>query len=295
MAYAQIHVQALSHHKVVALSSDAFRLWVAGLVYCQQHLTDGALPAAVLPALSLGLKRAAQLADELVRAQLWDASDRGWTVHDYLHWNDSREDITRRREKWRAKKRGTKPPPASPGEAQGGTPGIPARETRRDAVQDQDPFSTILPTAERGEGGSRPAADAASAAGAAPPASPKAHGSSNGKCPPAEALVALWNAHRGDALSQCRELSASRRRHASARLHDHPELDYWRSVVERVAASPFCRGQNDRGWRATFDWLLQPDSSARVLEGKYDYHPPVAPLSERERRREEVLRGSVSS
>jgi hypothetical protein len=36
-------------------------------------------------------------------------------------------------------------------------------------------------------------------------------------------------------------------------------------------ASPFCRGETgDRGWRASFDFLLKPDTATKVLEGKYD-------------------------
>lgn len=38
----------------------------------------------------------------------------------------------------------------------------------------------------------------------------------------------------------------------------------------RISTSDFCRGKNERGWVATFDWLLQPDTAIKVLEGKYD-------------------------
>jgi hypothetical protein len=39
---------ALDHPKIVALSSDAFRLWVEGGSYCTRHLTDGRIPAAAV-------------------------------------------------------------------------------------------------------------------------------------------------------------------------------------------------------------------------------------------------------
>lgn len=82
-------------------------------------------------------------------------------------------------------------------------------------------------------------------------------------------LAALWNRF-SPPLPKCRELSATRRKAAQARLRAHPEHEYWLSVVARIADSAFCKGENDRAWKATFDWLLRPDTSTRVLEGKYD-------------------------
>ena len=66
------------------------------------------------------------------------------------------------------------------------------------------------------------------------------------------------------------ELTDSRHKHATVRLREKPQLEHWRGVVQRINASDFCRGQNERGWVATFDWLLQPDTAVKVLEGKYD-------------------------
>jgi hypothetical protein len=50
-------------------------------------------------------------------------------------------------------------------------------------------------------------------------------------------------------------------------------LDVWREVVRAIASSSFCVGQNGRGWRATFDWLVLPDTRVKVLEGKYSGTP----------------------
>lgn len=40
------------------------------------------------------------------------------------------------------------------------------------------------------------------------------------------------------------------------------------SAIER---SPFCCGENDRGWRANFDFLLQPSSFTKLIEGTYGH------------------------
>lgn len=82
-------------------------------------------------------------------------------------------------------------------------------------------------------------------------------------------LLAIWNDHRGD-LPAAKGMSQTRKARASARLSEEPSLDVWADAVRRIAASPFCRGENDRGWRASFDWLLQPDVLLKTLEGKYD-------------------------
>ena len=42
-----------------------------------------------------------------------------------------------------------------------------------------------------------------------------------------------------------------------------------REVFTRINGLPFCRGENDRGWRANFDWALKPANIAKVLEGVY--------------------------
>ena len=44
----------------------------------------------------------------------------------------------------------------------------------------------------------------------------------------------------------------------------------WTDVLARARASPFLCGENDRGWRADFDFLLRPATIAKVLEGSYD-------------------------
>ncbi len=44
----------------------------------------------------------------------------------------------------------------------------------------------------------------------------------------------------------------------------------WIDIINRISLSQFCTGTNNRSWRATFDWLLQPDTALKVLEGKFD-------------------------
>jgi len=86
-----------------------------------------------------------------------------------------------------------------------------------------------------------------------------------------EALVALWNeAAVVFGLPRVSVLTADRRRQARARLREYPARASWEEACRRLGASPFCRGENDTGWRAGLDFLLRPGRVTRVLDGTYD-------------------------
>lgn len=90
-------------------------------------------------------------------------------------------------------------------------------------------------------------------------------------------LQAAWNDIAKPAgLPGWNETPPKRQKAASARLRDNPDLQHWREVIRRVTRAPFLRGENDRGWRASPDWLLKPESAAKVLEGAYDGAPRVS-------------------
>lgn len=40
-------------------------------------------------------------------------------------------------------------------------------------------------------------------------------------------------------------------------------------AIESINNSNFLKGQNDRGWIITFDWLIKPNNFIKVLEGNY--------------------------
>lgn len=97
----------------------------------------------------------------------------------------------------------------------------------------------------------------------------KAGGGADAAPPAPEALRELWNAEAAPELPRCRELTEKRRGAARRALSEHPELGFWSGVIQRINASAFCRGETERGWTATFDWMLRPDTPTRVLEGTY--------------------------
>ncbi|MDD6666695.1 MAG: DUF6291 domain-containing protein [Lachnospiraceae bacterium] len=70
-------------------------------------------------------------------------------------------------------------------------------------------------------------------------------------------------------LPSVKSLSNDRRKAIRARLRDHSEADL-HEAFEKAEASPFLRGQNDRNWNATFDWILKDRNLAKILDGNYD-------------------------
>lgn len=90
---------------------------------------------------------------------------------------------------------------------------------------------------------------------------------------PVEQLQGYWNEKApAVGLPAWRETGKPRRTQARARLRERAMAgdDGWRDVIDKICASNFCRGQNDRKWVASPDWLLQPETATKVLEGKYD-------------------------
>ncbi len=100
MPWARLDEHCDDNPKLVALSDGAFRLWVQSTVYCQRHLTDGFVTEQTL----VGLRyyrpeRRQELTASLIpgRGPLWHEVDGGIKLHEFLHWNDSKKEVTRRR------------------------------------------------------------------------------------------------------------------------------------------------------------------------------------------------------
>ena len=54
----------------------------------------------------------------------------------------------------------------------------------------------------------------------------------------------------------------------NARIKEYSEEDVFK-VIEIAATSKFLNGDNEKGWRASFDWLITKNPFLKVLEGKY--------------------------
>ena len=101
MPWMRIDENALDHPKFVALSANAWRLWCEGTAYCQKHLTDGLIGAAVLRKFRYySAASLRQLVTSLVPGKdaCWHEDVNGnICVHDYLDFNDSRSEVLKAR------------------------------------------------------------------------------------------------------------------------------------------------------------------------------------------------------
>ena len=85
---------------------------------------------------------------------------------------------------------------------------------------------------------------------------------------PSSSLENIWNANCGD-LPKIKVLSSDRKRAWATRWKESPEISYWVEIVKSMASNPFFSGDNDRGWRATVDFILKPGKHVRISEGQY--------------------------
>lgn len=94
MAWIRVESSVARNPKFLSAGPAAAWLWLCGLAYAQDGLTDGFIPTQALPILGAGRKSAA-LSRRLVDARLWDVSDGGWMIHDYLQHNRPASEIRR--------------------------------------------------------------------------------------------------------------------------------------------------------------------------------------------------------
>lgn len=83
-------------------------------------------------------------------------------------------------------------------------------------------------------------------------------------------------------LPQASRLTPKRKTQIRARIREHGP-DSWATALANVERSKFLRGI-DRDWRASLDFLLQPSSFAKVVEGTYGNgahadEPPPDPVT----------------
>lgn len=69
-------------------------------------------------------------------------------------------------------------------------------------------------------------------------------------------------------IPQASRMTPDRERKIIARLKDHG-VDGWAQALAHIEQSKFLTGGNDRGWRASLDFMLQASSFAKCVDGGY--------------------------
>ena len=75
-------------------------------------------------------------------------------------------------------------------------------------------------------------------------------------------------------LAKRGKLSAGQKEHIQG-LTEEYKIEHIHKIFEKAEKSKFLRGDNTRHWRASFDWLIQPENAGKVCCGLYDdYYKP---------------------
>ena len=83
-----------------------------------------------------------------------------------------------------------------------------------------------------------------------------------------QAVVRLFN-ETCTSFSKVTAVSADRKKRITARLKQYG-IETIKLVFEKAQASDFLTGNNQRKWKANFDWLINETNFAKVLDGNYD-------------------------
>jgi hypothetical protein len=149
MTWVKIDDRFPSHRKVALLSDRAFRLHVSAICWCSENLTDGRITNREL-SLITRIRGVKATAKQLEDAGVWDRTEDGWAIHDYLDFNPSRDQVlaerkknAERQEKFRRRKNGKPvPPDGSDAPSNAGSNGVTPKGPNAAETHDGDTTAT---------------------------------------------------------------------------------------------------------------------------------------------------------
>jgi uncharacterized protein YdaU (DUF1376 family) len=97
---------------------------------------------------------------------------------------------------------------------------------------------------------------------------------------PYSEIKEIFNETIGKQIGEIREVSPARQKHVKARINEDPDKrfdpEWWRKYFGYASECPLLVGlsapreEGAKPWKASFDWLVNPNNMVKVLEGKYD-------------------------
>jgi len=90
-SWVRIDTRFPNHPKVLDIGPFGEALWLRGMCYAGEHLTDGFIPTRYIT--RMGDMKGLTVADVLVGAGLWAKTQGGYVIHDYLDWQRSRDEV----------------------------------------------------------------------------------------------------------------------------------------------------------------------------------------------------------
>lgn len=74
---------------------------------------------------------------------------------------------------------------------------------------------------------------------------------------------------KSNKMSKIMKLTAQREKHLKARIKEH-DIDGIMLAIDKATSSDFLNGENQTGWKASFDWIMNPNNIVKILEGNFD-------------------------
>ena len=271
MAWIQVHQQLKDHRKLLTAADELeiapahmLGLLISFWLWALDNAPNGSLSGIS----NRMIARAAQWERDpddfvaaLTAAELLKTTPDGLEIHDWYEYTGKLID-KREAEKNRSRRRRA----AAAAAAASAAPD----DRRTTAGQTEDePQNDREPTAGRVEQSrveqSRADKSREDTGGTAPDSAPAAPDQT-----PYKAIVALYH-EICKSYPKLRTVSEHRKKAMAARWKEYGhDLDTFRELFEFAEASTFLKGKNKRNWTADFNWLMNSENMAKVLEGNYD-------------------------
>ena len=102
--YIKLFTNVISDARLFEAGTDGFSMWVRGLLYAKEHMTDGEVPRSVVGI--FGIKQPLKTAAKLVKLGLWEVTSDGWTVGSdkWSRYQTTRDEVEHKRSEWRETK-----------------------------------------------------------------------------------------------------------------------------------------------------------------------------------------------
>lgn len=83
-------------------------------------------------------------------------------------------------------------------------------------------------------------------------------------------IVEFFNSETKGVFGEVRyPISSKRQESIRARIREHGK-EAFVEMIRKASASEFLKGNNNRGFQASFDWLIKPSNFQKTIEGNYD-------------------------
>ena len=105
--FVKLDTTALMDLKLTKAGPEGFTMWVRGLLYAKEQLTDGLVPEEALPFLSAGLTNPRAAVERLIELGLWVRQDNSFGVSPdkWARYQTTCAEVGATREYWREQKR----------------------------------------------------------------------------------------------------------------------------------------------------------------------------------------------